>query len=125
LKRAETTALPRSARRAYEFIQANLGNPITLAEMAGAARCSPRQLQLVFRQCFNTTPIAMLRRLRLEGAAATLSKGDYLSVTEVALAFGYSNLGRFASDFRRQFACRPSEFARLASKKPDSFREEE
>ena len=125
IKRAETPALPRVARRAYDFIKANLSNPVSLADMAKAANCSPRQLQLTFRQYFNTTPIAMLRRSRLEGAAAMLAGSDYPSVTDVALAFGYSNLGRFASEFRRQFGCRPSEFARFGSKKSGSRREEE
>ena len=124
IKRAETPALPRVARRGYDFIKANLSNPITVADMAKAAHCSPRQLQLTFRQYFNTTPIAMLRRSRLEGAASMLANSDCPSVTEVALAFGYSNLGRFASEFRRQFGCRPSEFARFGSRSSVSRRKE-
>jgi AraC-like DNA-binding protein len=117
LRRAETAVVHRCARRARDFIHANLENRITLTDMAGAARCSPRQLQLTFRSCFGTTPMAMLRKLRLEAAATRLAKGDCQSVTDAALSVGYSNLGRFARDFRRQFGSRPSEAARFQTKR--------
>jgi AraC-like DNA-binding protein len=113
LRSAETTVVHRCARRARDFIHAHLEDRITLLDMANAARCSPRQLQLTFKSCFGTTPIAMLRKLRLEAAAARLAEGDHNSITEVALAVGYSNLGRFARDFRQQFGRLPSEVARL------------
>jgi AraC-like DNA-binding protein len=118
LRRAETTVVHRCARRARDFMHANLENPITLADMASAARCSPRQLQLTFRSCFGTTPMAMLKRLRLEAAATRLANGDCHSVTDAALSVGYSNLGRFAREFRRQFGSRPSEVARFEPAAP-------
>ena len=113
LRSAETSSVHRCARRARDFIHAHLEERITLLDMASAARCSPRQLQLTFKSCFGKTPIAMLRKLRLEAAAARLAEGDSKSITEIALSVGYSNLGRFARDFRHQFGRLPSEVARL------------
>ena len=112
LRRAESPVVHRSARLARDFIHANLERPITLADMASAGRCSPRQLQLTFKDCFGTSPVAMLRALRLEAAAARLVEGKCESVTDVALCFGYSNFGRFATEFRRRFGCTPSELLR-------------
>jgi len=58
------------------------------------------------------SPMAMLRALRLEMAAARLVEGQCESVTDVALSLGYSNFGRFATEFRRRFGCSPSELLR-------------
>ena len=117
LRRAESPVVHRSARLGRDFIHANLERPITLADMASAGRCSPRQLQLTFKDCFGTSPTAMLRALRLEAAAARLVEGKCESVADVALCFGYSNFGRFATEFRRQFGCTPSELLRYGPNK--------
>ena len=113
LSSAEHPVIHRCARRARDFMHAHIEHPITLADMAEAARCSPRQLQLTFRDCFGTSPTAMLRKLRLEAAAARLAEGSCNSVTEVAFSLGYSNLGRFASEFRREFGRKPSDLLRF------------
>ena len=125
LRSTETAAVHRCARRARDFIRANFENRITLADMASAALCSPRQLQLTFRACFGTTPIGMLRKLRLEAAAARLANGDCQSVTDVALSVGYSNFGRFARDFKHQLGSRPSDFARFELKHRHAIPREE
>ena len=96
LRRAEGPVVHRSARLARDFIHANVERPIALADMASAGRCSPRQLQLTFKDCFGTSPMAMLRALRLETAAARLVEGQCESITDVALSLGYSNFGRNA-----------------------------
>ena len=51
-----------------------------------------------------------LRRVRFDLENA---QGE-ISVTETALRWGFSHLGRFAADYRKTFGERPSETARRA-----------
>ncbi|MCY1310697.1 Helix-turn-helix domain protein [compost metagenome] len=49
-----------------------------------------------------------LRHLRLEAARERLLRAPGLSITEVALEFGFANLGRFASYYRERYGELPS-----------------
>lgn len=96
-------------RRAIEFMQAKLGEPISVTQIAVAAGISVRGLQLLFQRSFGSTPVAYLRRLRLTGARAALrSASGATTVGSVARRFGYSNLGRFSAHYRDEFDEMPS-----------------
>jgi transcriptional regulator GlxA family with amidase domain len=54
--------------------------------------------------------MAFAKRMRLRRAHEQLSFGnDSVTVTEVALACGFGNLGHFAKDYARAFGEKPSE----------------
>lgn len=106
-------AAPVSLRRAEAFIAAHLDQPLTLADMAQAAGTSPRALQAAFRACRGTTPLGYWRDLRLDAAHADLRAGaPGMSVTDVALTWGFQHFGRFAEAYRRRFGERPRETLR-------------
>ena len=65
LARPANVPVPRMIRRAEEYIQARAGQPIALHEVADAAGCSVRSLQLGFRQFRDTTPAARFAKLDL------------------------------------------------------------
>ncbi|GAB4065411.1 helix-turn-helix transcriptional regulator [Ancylobacter sonchi] len=111
LQRAGEGGQPLHLRRALDYLHANLEQPLTLEAIAAAAGCSPRQLQLAFRSHLATTPMAMAKRLRLEMAEARLRSGQYRNVTDAALALHFSNLGRFAAEFRALFGYSPHQVA--------------
>ena len=96
-------------RRALDFMSSELGEPISVTRIAVAAGISVRGLQLLFQRSFGSTPVAHLRRLRLNGArAALLSATSATTVGAVARQFGYSNLGRFSAHYRAEFEEMPS-----------------
>jgi AraC-like DNA-binding protein len=98
-----------TVRRAIEFMGGELGEPISITRIAVAAGISVRGLQLLFQRSFGSTPVAHLRRLRLNGArAALLSATGSTTVGAVARRFGYSNLGRFSAHYRAEFDEMPS-----------------
>lgn len=107
-------AVPRQVRRAEEYIHANAGEIIKLSQIAEAAGCSVRALQLAFRTFRDTTPMSLLRRTRLERAHAELLQSDpgATTVTEIAVKYGFFNVGRFAQDYRSAFGQSPSETLR-------------
>ncbi|MEU4689505.1 helix-turn-helix transcriptional regulator [Actinoplanes sp. NPDC023714] len=107
----EAGIVPAAIRRAVSYIDARAADPITLDAIAGAARLGVRALQSGFRRHLGTTPLAYLRRVRLENAhrdlqAAIPAMG--VTVTEIAGRWGFSDSSRFAASYRAAYGRSPS-----------------
>ncbi|MBD8479036.1 helix-turn-helix transcriptional regulator [Microbacterium sp. CFBP 8794] len=102
--------LPAPVRRAKAYVEAHAAEPVVLADIATAARLSPRGLQYAFRAATGRTPMQYLRRVRLDAARAELRSADPSvdTVAAVAARWGFSNLGRFAAMYRGEFGETPS-----------------
>jgi AraC-like DNA-binding protein len=101
---------PAVLRRAIAHIDAQAHTPVTLADIAAAARVTPRGVQHAFRQYLNTTPTAYLRRVRLERAHHDLRAGDPSrgdTVAAVAHRWGFLNAGRFAALYQATYGQPP------------------
>ncbi len=101
-------ALPHVLRRALEFMENNVGQAIGIGEIAQAAGVSARSLYAGFRERLGVSPMARFKQMRLEAARDQLLRGG-ASVTDVALACGFTHLGQFSADYRRCFGERPSD----------------
>lgn len=102
---------PAGVRRAVEFVQERAAEDIGLAEIAQAARLSPRGLQAAFRRELGTTPLAHLRAVRLEAAHRELQLSDPqegASVASVASRWGFTHTGRFAAAYRERYGVNPA-----------------
>lgn len=109
LRRNGKAAAPGAVRRAEDYIRGNAQEVITVEDIANAAGCSVRALQLGFQRFRGTTPMAALRRTRLELAYQTMRQSDgSVSVAEVAARYGFPNAGRFATQYWRAFGEYPS-----------------
>lgn len=100
---------PRPVRRVMKAIDldpARCWSPADLAEIAGV---SVRRLQQSFRENLGTTPFAHLHEVRLERIHDDLVHGRGESVTDVALRWGVTHLGRFAAAYRTKYGELPSE----------------
>ncbi len=107
----EEACLPTYVRQARDYIEANLGFPISLADITAAAGVHVTTLLKGFKHYYEISPIAYLKLKRLEAAHRTLLAAEPLttSVTEVATKWGFFHLGRFARDYRQLFGELPSE----------------
>lgn len=115
LNRPQLDAPPRYIKRAVEYMQANPHLPLTVSDIAGTVGVSSRLLQLGFRKIHGTTPVAYLRRVRLEAIHDELSRPEnLLPVSEVALKWGFTHMGRFAASYRSAFGLYPSDTVRRA-----------
>lgn len=113
LNRRPMDVPPRHVRRAVEYMRANLHLPLTIADIAGNVGISSRLLQSGFRKIHGTTPVAYLRRIRLEAIHDELSRPEnLLPVSEVALKWGFTHMGRFAASYRAAFGFYPSDTVR-------------
>jgi AraC-like DNA-binding protein len=111
-------ALPASLAHALDWLKDRLDEPIQLDTLAAAASVRPRTLEAHFRIYLGTTPLGWVRRTRLARARQQLlTASGELNVTRVAVANGFSQLGRFAAEYRRQFGELPSQTFRTARSK--------
>ena len=106
-----------STRRTVELFWADLrGDPEHLAwgwtVPRMAARCGLGVTQFVkySKQLTNMTPAHYLNYCRVESAARMLRDDSSSSVTQVALACGFSSSQYFASVFRRHYGCTPNAY---------------
>ncbi|MGQ1839491.1 helix-turn-helix domain-containing protein [Kocuria turfanensis] len=102
-------APPSAVRRALAYIEAHLDEDIGLAEIAAAARMSPRGLQVAFRRELGTTPTHRLRDARLDAAHRALLDADPGTTVETVMArWGFVHRGRFAAAYRERHGCNPA-----------------
>jgi AraC-like DNA-binding protein len=98
-------------RRAVAFIDDHAGETIGLTEIAAAARIGCRTLQEAFRRHLDTTPMAYLRRVRLERAHRELQSADPTAgatVAEIAARWGFGHHGRFTAQYQSSYGQAPS-----------------
>jgi AraC family transcriptional regulator len=99
-------------QRALAYIAANLHRPITLAEVARAARTSEFHFHRVFSAVMRETPAQLVARTRLEVAAQKLAYEPQLNVTEIAASCGFSSTANFSRAFSAYFGVSPREVRR-------------
>ena len=110
--RAPSRVRPASVRRAAAFIASHAASPITLADIALAAGVPERTLHDAYCRFEGVSPMRALRDLRLGQVRERLQADPAASVTEIALATGFTHLGRFAQAYASRFGERPSETLR-------------
>jgi AraC-like DNA-binding protein len=103
---------PWQVRRAEEYIEAHWDEPITIEDLVHVTTASARSLFREFRRSRGYSPMNFVKELRLRRAKEMLSADGPGSVTDAALACGFSNLGHFAGDYLKRFGEHPSDTVR-------------
>ncbi|MDT3313572.1 AraC family transcriptional regulator [Pseudomonas sp. rhizo66] len=109
LRRPTAMVAPRHVKLAVEFIQAHPEQLVSGVDLARLSHVSQRALQEGFRRFVGMSIVAYQRQVRLERAYEVLKQRGLESVTEVALRFGFSNVGRFCLYFQRAYGVSPGE----------------
>ncbi|WP_178130614.1 AraC family transcriptional regulator [Reyranella sp. CPCC 100927] len=108
----------RDVRRALDYIQGHLSEPVTLADIVAASGIPGRTLMKHFKDTRGMSPMRYLRHARMVRVREALTRprpSD--SVTDIALAWGFNHLGRFSVEYRAQFGESPSETFRRSRAK--------
>jgi AraC-like DNA-binding protein len=87
--------------RVKQHMADHLGEPISLADLAGVAGLSPFHLTRLFRAEAELPPMRYLRRLRANRAQALLHRRE-LKAAEVGRAVGYPTLQHFSRMFKQE-----------------------
>ncbi len=102
---------PYFVKRVERYIEEHAHEPITVVDLAEASGVSTRSLYAGFRKFRNTTPMNHLKSIRLTHVREDLLNAapDSLSVTQIALRWGFSHLGHFTAAYKRRFGECPSD----------------
>ncbi len=98
----------RKALRIIDLMERNLEQPLDGPALAEAAGITPRQMERLFRELLQDSPLACYRRLRLDRARSLLRQTD-LAVTEIALATGFSSASSLSRRYHEHFGLAPRE----------------
>jgi AraC-like DNA-binding protein len=107
--RGSAACAPYYVHRAEDYIRAHLREPISVEDLVTATDVSMRSLFNGFRRFRGVAPMGYVKALRLELALDELSRADPArSVTQIALACGFTHMSKFARDFAARFGEKPS-----------------
>lgn len=107
----QQATLPGSLELMMTFIRHHIAEPLTVARVAEAARCSETTAQRLFVRHTGESTQAWIRHHRLREASSLL-RTTGLRVSEVAQLVGYPDPLYFSRAFRRAYGVAPSQFAR-------------
>ncbi len=98
---------------ALAILEATPHAPASISAICGVLGVGERMLERAFHERLGLSPRVYERRRRLRAAhGLILTDGDRLSITEIAMSFGFWHLGRFAGAYAALFGCSPSETRR-------------
>lgn len=101
---------PWQVRLVEDYVEANWNRALTLEALSAATGASTRAIFNSFKRSRGYSPMAFLKQVRLRQANEMLSMADGgASVTAVAFACCFQNVGHFARDYRAAFGELPSE----------------
>jgi AraC-like DNA-binding protein len=96
-------------KRVEDYIHAHAAEPMTIEALAEKAGVSARTLFAGFQRYREISPMDYVRQVRLEHVREELLKTPTpISVTDIALKWGFNHLGRFSIDYKRRFGESPS-----------------
>ena len=96
-------------RKAAALLIVDLANPPTQADLCEEVGLSEYRLRKGFREVFEASIGAYLRKKRMERAAEILRSEDW-GISAIADEVGFLNASRFAEAFRNEFGVNPSDY---------------
>lgn len=96
-------------KRMLEYIDTNIGNAMTVKEIADTVNICPRECQRIFSRYLHYSPIAYVQRRRIFAAARLLSETDS-PLTEIALSCGFQSPSYFSKQFKQLTGRTPKEY---------------
>jgi AraC family transcriptional regulator len=96
--------------RAVDYVTEHLDGPLRLEDVARAACFSPCHFHRIFGALMGETLASFIRRIRLERSLYLLSHRPGATLTEIALACGFSSSSDFSRSFRARYGVAPGRF---------------
>ncbi|MEK0083003.1 GlxA family transcriptional regulator [Benzoatithermus flavus] len=94
--------------RVARAMEKNIERPLAIAVLAARVGMSERQIERLFRQHVGMKPSEYYMTIRLDRARELLRLSD-LSITDVAVATGFTSPSHFSTAYRRRFGHAPRE----------------
>ncbi len=96
---------------------------LAVGDVAARLAVSVRTLQRLARRYVGVPPAAMIRRRRLQEAAARLREGGGQDLASLAAELGYADQAHLAGEFRRVLGFTPSSYRRTSGEESTESRD--
>ncbi|MER7898980.1 AraC family transcriptional regulator [Streptomyces sp. NPDC096046] len=107
-----STTIEHAVHRVISNMRANLGQDLTIDDMARTAMFSKFHFTRIFRDVTGTSPGRFLSALRIQEAKRLLIDTEF-SVADISSLVGYSSVGTFSSRFKSCVGVSPSVYREL------------
>ncbi|WP_229680612.1 AraC family transcriptional regulator [Marinobacterium zhoushanense] len=102
--------LPAYIIKTIDYIRSNAKNDLHIEDIEWVAGVSRNKLYADFKVHFGEPPTAYLKRVRLEGVRNDIiASCGHESISNLAMNWGFSHLGRFSSEYKKLFGETPSD----------------
>jgi AraC-like DNA-binding protein len=105
-------AIEKAVARVIATMRDNLGEELTVADMARVAMFSKFHFTRIFQRVTGVSPGRFLSALRLQQAKRLLVSTS-LNVADISIRVGYNSVGTFSARFSRSVGLSPTEYRRL------------
>ena len=99
-----------AVQRMQDYIECNLDQNISMADLAKAAGYSPWYSYRLFQGLICMTPAVYIRRLRLSKSALRL-RDEKVKIIDVAYESGFESVDGYQRAFYKEFGCNPYEYS--------------
>lgn len=96
-------------RKIHDRLIRNIGERITIEELAKEYLINPTTLKAVFKSVYGTSIAAHIKEHRMKEAAKLLRETD-MSISLIAQAVGYDSQSKFSAAFKSYFQMLPKEY---------------
>lgn len=115
LNALNTHKIPKSVSMVKEFIHRFADKDIHVSDLIMVAGTSQSTLYREFKTVMHMSPMDYLRDFRLEQVHQALQlQHAHLSISRLAMDWGFKHLGRFAQEYRDKYGCLPSQTVKLS-----------
>lgn len=95
--------------KARNFIEAHVGEELSLGRVARATNTSPNYFSEKFKEAVGTNFVKYVARARFEKAATLLRDSD-LRISEIAFSVGFQSLSQFNRTFKKFAGKSPTDY---------------
>lgn len=107
-----TNSIEHAVRQVINYMHVNLGQDLTIDDLARTAMFSKFHFTRIFREVTGTSPGRFLSALRMQEAKRLLVRTNF-SVADISSQVGYSSVGTFSSRFKSCVGVSPSAYRAL------------
>lgn len=104
---ARGSLTPVQRKQVVDFVEANLGEDLSVTQLAQQAALSPERFAAAFKACYGSTPYRWVQQRRVDEATKLL-KTTTKPIVDIALALGFSSQSHFTQTFRQMTGTTPA-----------------
>ena len=105
-------------RNSIVYIENHIGDPLSVPVLAERVGYSRTHFTRLFKAVTGRSPFEYIMSIRINSAMAALEDPDKMSITDIALVYGFQRLSLFSKQFRLKTGMSPTQYRKKHAKAP-------